>query len=411
MKKYKIIELIGCSGVGKTTLLDKVKDLLPKNSVLIKNDIFKSFKYNNISIDSIPVYKFLMQAKEESINESDKWISDHQKNKARTFFMRELVKDVVLSRDAGGHLIVDDDGICHNFARVIIRMQEKGLKDDLAFLLKDRVIVFVDAPNGFIVNNLIERNKKNSGFINDYYGLNDGCLDKVNKHIDTSRSTIYKLKEIVTSYGVEVLEINSDDIEAPINFLKMVNDHSNKNELILNAQEFYNRVLSLYTGHWTSQPVFKRWSYHKAVANILKEIEISSGEDVLEIGTVGLQLVKGSHTLDQDKYWNYPGKNPTYNHDARNIPWPINKKYTVIVALRVFQYLAPVQKEAFLEAKKNCSHLIIVVPKGKTYYPEGLEETYGIQFAQLLEWNNGQLPTVYQETDLGDLYYFKFMHK
>lgn len=408
MKNYTVVEMIGCSGVGKTTLLNKVKELLPKDSVLIKNDIFKSFHFGAEVGGFASVYETMMQIKRENISKSRKWITKEQKNKASTFFARELVKDSLIYKNAGDNIIVDDDGLCHNFARVIIDMHNRGMGDELAFLLKNRVVIFVDAPNEVVIENLIKRNEISPGSLNDYYELNERCLRSVSKHVDDSRSMLLLLKDILILYKVGVFEINSHDDGAPIVFLQIVNEALNRNKLVLNTQEFYHRVLSLYTGHWISQPIFKRWYYHKIVADILNEIDVSVAEEVLEIGTVGLQLVRGSHTLDQDKYWKYPGKNPTYNHDARSFPWPLDKKYKVIVALRVFQYLAPVQREAFLEAKKNCEHLIIVVPRGKTYYPKGLEKTYGIKFSQFLEWNDGMLPAMYRETDLGDLYYFKF---
>ena len=171
--------------------------------------------------------------------------------------------------------------------------------------------------------------------------------------------------------------------------------------------EFAQRACQLEPNHWSSQPLEKRWDYHQKAIDILKTLAIETPADVLEMGTMGVQLVKGSDTLDYAERWNYTGKAPTYLHDGRSIPWPIPaKRYKAFIALRVFQYLIPRQKEAFEEAKRIAENVILVVPRDKAYTPKGLENAIGITREQLTAWNHGRPPTLCLETKLGNLYYW-----
>lgn len=181
---------------------------------------------------------------------------------------------------------------------------------------------------------------------------------------------------------------------------------------ISNKTEFYEIISTIKDkGHWASGPLKLRWSYYRKVIEIIDNIKISQPDEVLEIGTVGLQVVPGSHTLDQGgNQWNYKNKSQTYTHDIKEIPWPLVKKYKVIVALRVWHYLATQQEAAFIEAKRLCDHLILVVPR-QSRYKDGVQESYGITLQQFLTWNNSNPPNIFETTALGDLYYWNFNQK
>ena len=182
---------------------------------------------------------------------------------------------------------------------------------------------------------------------------------------------------------------------------------ANRTVQFIDYVEFAQRACQLEPKHWSSQPLDKRWDYHQKAIDILKTLAIETPADVLEMGTMGVQLVKGSDTLDYAERWNFAGKAPTYLHDGRSIPWPIPaKRYRAFIALRVFQYLIPRQKEAFEEAKRIADNVILVVPRDKAYTPKGLERAVGITREQFTAWNHGRPPTLCLETKLGNLYYW-----
>lgn len=147
----------------------------------------------------------------------------------------------------------------------------------------------------------------------------------------------------------------------------------------------------------------KRWRYHKKAIRIIARSEVSEPARILEMGTAGVQLVKGSHTLDYGKNWTYPGEAPTFLHDAREVPWPIDDaSYDWFIAMRVFHHLAPVQFECFREATRIARNVIIVTP-----HPTGEEPNKGIALTKFFKWNDEVPPRLVERVDpYGYLYYW-----
>ncbi len=113
--------------------------------------------------------------------------------------------------------------------------------------------------------------------------------------------------------------------------------------------------------HWSSASL--RWGYHHRALEIIKSMELSHPSKVLEMGTMGAQLVHGSHTLDYD--WDFVGKQTTHYHDARIVPWPISdKQYDLFVALRVFHHLRPSVEQCFREALRVADRVLIGADAG-----------------------------------------------
>jgi hypothetical protein len=173
----------------------------------------------------------------------------------------------------------------------------------------------------------------------------------------------------------------------------------------LSFEEYAQRTKQLGGAHWKAGMLAKRWDYHRKAVDILRALNLQSPTQVLEMGTMGVTLVNGSDTIDYTKGWSYQGKNPTYVHDARVLPWPIQaKRYKVFVALRVFQHLVPRQAECLREAMRIADHVIIVVPH--SYSHRTLHNSHGMSYTELLKINDGAHPNRYLSTDLGDLYYW-----
>jgi len=173
----------------------------------------------------------------------------------------------------------------------------------------------------------------------------------------------------------------------------------------LEKDEYYQEAQRIGGGHWRDYKA--RWSYHGEAIKFARLVNIRSADRVLEMGTMGVNIVKGSQTIDYDKKWNYDKFSPTYLHDARKIPWPIaDRQYDLFVALRVFHHLAPVQRECFAEAKRIARNIIIVCPE--TYDVKGYESSVGIVDEQFVAWNNGIEPTcvVNFESWIGNLYFW-----
>ena len=103
--------------------------------------------------------------------------------------------------------------------------------------------------------------------------------------------------------------------------------------------------------------------------------------------------------------WDFPGKNPTYVHDARNIPWPLrDKQYEILIALRVFQHLTPNQREAFLEAMRVSKNVILVVDE--IYDNPVLPNSRGITYADFVDFLDGIHPNRFERSKFGPIYYW-----
>lgn len=132
----------------------------------------------------------------------------------------------------------------------------------------------------------------------------------------------------------------------------------------------------------------QRWIYHSRAIEIMRKIGVSSPDQVLELGTMGCSIVKGSHVMDYDQNIEHLGARPKVLHDARSIPWPIRSdSYEWFVSLRVFHHLWPVQRECFEESRRVAKNVLLVVPPVLPN-TNHLGLASGITPQMLRSWNN-----------------------
>lgn len=177
----------------------------------------------------------------------------------------------------------------------------------------------------------------------------------------------------------------------------------------LDKEEYYEKIKyinqSTEGGHWTPGSIERRWDYHSKVVSLIKDIKISSPDEILEIGTMGVKCVHESTTLDFTEKWDFPGKKPDIVHDLRILPWPVKEKqFELLVALRVFQHLAPSQRECFLEATRIAKKIILVVPG--EYKNTQIPDSKGMAYQDFVNYLDGIHPNIYAKTAMGDLYYW-----
>lgn len=159
----------------------------------------------------------------------------------------------------------------------------------------------------------------------------------------------------------------------------------------LGHEDYMARTRALGSGHWKNAAA--RWVYHEAAVSVLRGIGLTRPAEVLEMGTMGVNVVPGSDTIDYAEKWNPRGIRPTFLHDARNLPWPVGDgAYGAFVALRVFHHLHPVQRACFLQARRIARNVVIVVPEVYDV-PELRETSRGIPGEMFTQWNDGVPPT------------------
>jgi SAM-dependent methyltransferase len=150
---------------------------------------------------------------------------------------------------------------------------------------------------------------------------------------------------------------------------------------------------------WKSHAL--RWPYHQGAMDIIRGLNIADPGKVLEIGSFGAGLVHNSVRMDLPwTDWEIAGASVDIRHDARDIPWPFHDgEFDLIVALRVWHHLDPVQKEAFLEARRVAKYVLIECPEHEVV-------GVGISRQKFTEWNGGPAMIVKDFADWGLLYLF-----
>jgi hypothetical protein len=147
--------------------------------------------------------------------------------------------------------------------------------------------------------------------------------------------------------------------------------------------------------YWSKNKV-KRWSY---LSQIIDEIKLINPDTILELGTncIALSNFSDSINLKPDRApINSTGQQYFFN--AKKIPWNINKKYDLFIALQVFEHLNPKQSVVFDYVKNTCRKCIISLPYNWNFAQDALHLNINDQI--IAEWTNYKKP--YKKTVVSD---------
>ncbi len=217
--KSLTIELMGPSGVGKSTLWSDARKVL-HNKWNIKypavtevrldsnNQLDELYRccLNNISLN--------LFERENSIERFERENSFERYGRLLTYFIQRAKEDRHLKLSgllniAGWFL---DDGFCHNFKTEIIHAIEKHRidNDTLKFFFEGRNFVFLNATDDWMLRNLRNRQKRTPGAGNDWLSVygETSIIEYVRWELNQTR----KLVEYSTQYGAFSYEINISDI-------------------------------------------------------------------------------------------------------------------------------------------------------------------------------------------------------
>lgn len=414
------LEFIGPSGCGKSTILNAVvKNSLTREWRTVEEclqHLCKNLRSPNVEslishnepgvIDkAMPRYEELLSLSMNTPISLNRPIVQAQLVRFR--FNNLIRKAAIFDLFSCDYNLVDDDGVLHNSVlglveqddeRCIQAIKKSGVSCVLHFIVSEEELL----------RRRKEKIRTGKGTFVDR-SLSESDLQQ---RCQRSLKSVCTMVRRIRSAGLKVIDIDTtgralESIAAEVS--QTIHQHftqSTRKLEFLTYEDLRKLLQNNPNGHWKSQPLDRRWDYHSKAIELIKKLEITRPDQVLEMGTMGAQIVKGSHTLDYAESWDYKGKNPTYLHDGRIIPWPVpSGKYRVFVALRVFQYLDSVQKEAFLEARRIADHAIISVPT-PTATPYRNSQT--ISKARFTEWNDGREPDLEIPTALGSIYYWDF---
>lgn len=176
---------------------------------------------------------------------------------------------------------------------------------------------------------------------------------------------------------------------------------------IINFESFAAKVASFNEAHpdnphWDLQ----RWNYYQDVLDVVQRTNLINAQEVLEIGPMGIPVYCQSQTMD----YAVPGApcwpigSPNYIHDAKLTPWPFkDSQFDLLIALRVFHHLHPFQREAFIEAQRVSSNVIIVVPFA---YPNSPIGSKALSLQDFLAFGGNMNLLSYKRRRHGQLLFF-----
>lgn len=173
--------------------------------------------------------------------------------------------------------------------------------------------------------------------------------------------------------------------------------------MLLTKEIFQNKIArfsSRFPGssHWSHA----RWDYHEVAIEFLKKIEFRR---VLEIGTMGVQVVSDSVTMDFSVNKDWPIESPDIVHDCRSVPWPFQDlEFDCIVALRVWHHFGEFQAVALNEAMRVSRWVILAVPES---YPETQINSRGVSLKDVLSFGDTFSVFGFQKTPQADVYLLK----
>ena len=200
------IELIGPSGIGKTTLRKMVSKHLKFRWNLSYTTDTRAISKSSNQLDEF--YRIILYRKLISLYEQEKEVDRYAKLSA--FFIKKMQQDRHLKLsgllDKGGWFL--DDGFCHNFTLEILQALEKNKLENeaLNIFFKNRNFILLEAPINRIVENLKNRQINYKGSGNDLltvYG-EKGTKKFLQKSINYKR----KLVEFSLQYGARFYTIN-----------------------------------------------------------------------------------------------------------------------------------------------------------------------------------------------------------
>lgn len=226
--KGYIIEFIGPSGVGKTTLYNSLIDRY-KNDWYTRDQVRQAVEMHPRATDNLgeeleQVYSMLIKDKTINIFKQEDQLS--RKSYLLQFTFGEMKLDILAKSGMLNKGLFSDDGITHNFGSEFINYHS-SLKDKKTIVIRKgleeffrhRGIILITASPDFIKRNLIKRNqelesKGRDDALNNYYRIiGEEGLDKHHSEVIKKKEKMIEIAEI---YGGKVLKINVEDASQEI---------------------------------------------------------------------------------------------------------------------------------------------------------------------------------------------------
>ncbi|MDR2928631.1 MAG: hypothetical protein LBV41_10630 [Cytophagaceae bacterium] len=215
------VEFIGSSGVGKTTFFNKIRIHQCRKDWFVRNDLYKSLPYG-VDMDSLKyanyklrdVYTKMLSYSYHRLQEME--FPLHRIIETYNYFVQIAKYDTLIRHESFSKGFLLDDGFLKNFAKEVVYIHSlaqegKVERDDLKYLLKNRIVVYLHAEEDYIINNLKSRAVKTPDVINNYHSFYD--KDQLRYFVKKEIANMEKLFFIAKENNVKTLCLNMENEE------------------------------------------------------------------------------------------------------------------------------------------------------------------------------------------------------
>jgi hypothetical protein len=215
-----IIEFVGPSGVGKTSLLLGAKKKLTTDWQFQPSEFLLTFDQNLLP-DTIHFQMLLLKASELAANNK---MNSLQKTNLLNYFSLIVLRDLEIRFSNRSVNYILDEGIFHNFSSAVNNLDENNIK----ILASERSVVYLRPDNPETVVGRIFKRKNEAGILGPHHqGLTHYDLTKL---ICSSVERFDKLVKKLESVGVKILVLRAEsnlnlNIESLLEFEKELLDH------------------------------------------------------------------------------------------------------------------------------------------------------------------------------------------
>lgn len=222
------VELIGVSGVGKSTLYEKLKirnrEWITLNE--FKAKLSKSHHQLRSELDKEDIYQILSDYKFKSIEKSKILATDRFRVAYWNYL--NLLDDLLIKNYNVNDIILSDEGLLHNFSKEYLVAFNSKMSNNINDFLKNRAIIYCYTDVNLIVNQIKKREEELGHIISYHKNLS---LNELKDYVSSDLLEKEKFISSLETNGVPVLRIctnqNFEDINYKIkHFIKKINSPS-----------------------------------------------------------------------------------------------------------------------------------------------------------------------------------------
>ncbi|MGB1308626.1 MAG: hypothetical protein ACPG6B_06930 [Oceanihabitans sp.] len=210
LSEGRIVEFIGPSGIGKTTLYNTIIKELTSNWINAKN--FKEHEYGTANEELFAIHWKLLKYKLERVDSFN--LGSLEKINLVQYFKQVLLENIKMINVKGKSGYLLEEGLCHNFSIELLNLNEKELK---AVLGNRYIISVLPKDTKTVVNQIRKRTVEGGHTVAHHKNLNDEELEEYckisTKAFEKFTNHIQKFNfPLCTLYVEDGIEFNSNKI-------------------------------------------------------------------------------------------------------------------------------------------------------------------------------------------------------